>query len=63
MMQNQVRRKELPMPPRRRRRAVGPAGATPPVAEPRIEEPEKTPQPDDDERFHAERPPHHDRER
>ena len=52
------------MPPRRRRRAVGPPGAKEPVAEPRIDEPERaTPTHDDDERFRAERPPHHDRER
>jgi hypothetical protein len=33
------------------------------VAEPRVDEPEPArPVEDDDERFRAERPPHHDRE-
>jgi hypothetical protein len=51
------------MPPRPRRRAVGPPGARPPVEEPRAEEPEPSvPPEDDDERFRVERPPHHDRE-
>ncbi|MDT7550148.1 MAG: hypothetical protein QOE84_2542 [Actinomycetota bacterium] len=51
------------MPPRKHRRAVGPPGAPPPADEPRLDEPERVEQPDDDERFHAERPPHHDQER
>ncbi|MCW2572865.1 MAG: hypothetical protein JWO88_2923 [Frankiales bacterium] len=56
------------MPPRPRRRAVGPPGARPVVDEPRDEEPgadgsDQGPLPDDDERFRAERPPHHDQER
>ena len=46
-------------PPRRRRRAVGPPGARPAGDEPRADEPAA----DDDERFLADRPPHHDRER
>jgi hypothetical protein len=57
-----------PMPPRPRRRAVGPPGARPVVEEPRDEESgtdrsEQGPPADDDERFRAERPPHHDQER
>jgi hypothetical protein len=50
---------------RRHRRAVGPAGARPPQDEPRpdLAEPQATPEPDDDERFLRERPPHHDQER
>jgi hypothetical protein len=46
-----------------RRRAVGPPGAPAPAPEPRVDEPENPPPVDDDERFRAERPPHHDRER
>jgi hypothetical protein len=56
----------MPEQPRRRRRAVGPPGATPPTDEPRVErELEPADEPalrDDDERFLVERPPHHDRE-
>ena len=56
------------MPPRPRRRAVGPPGARPPQDEPRLDgsdgdEPKASAQADDDERFRAERPPHHDQER
>jgi hypothetical protein len=55
--------KGVAVPPRPRRRAVGPPGGRPPQDEPRLDEPERTePPPDDDERFRAERPPHHDRE-
>jgi hypothetical protein len=49
--------------PRRRRRAVGPPGARPSQDEPRLDDPERAAPADDDERFRAERPPHHDRER
>ena len=48
--------------PRRRRRAVGPAGARPPQDEPvpdRDERPERDPQAELD-RYLAERPPHHE---
>ena len=48
---------------RRRRRAVGPPGARPGGAEPRPEPRAEPAGPDDDERFLADRPPHHDRER
>jgi hypothetical protein len=56
------------MAPRPPRRAVGPPGARPGDDEPRVDgpredDPELTPPSDDDERFRAERPPHHDRER
>ena len=60
---------------RRHRRAVGPPGARPSGAEPRPEPrddpaarddlaaPDDPAAPDDNERFLADRPPHHDRER
>jgi hypothetical protein len=52
-----------PTPRRRHRRAVGPAGAHPPVDEPRAEpSPEAREdggERDDDERFLADVPPHH----
>ena len=50
-----------PLPPRRRRRAVGPAGARP-TQEPdlQLEEPAADlPPADDDERLRREVPPHH----
>ena len=50
------------MPPRPRRRAVGPPGARPPQDEPRADEQDRSP-PDDDERLRVERPPHYDQER
>jgi len=45
--------------PRRRRRAVGPPGARPSGEEPRAEPREERAEPDDDERFLADVPPHH----
>ena len=55
------------MPPRPRRRAVGPPGARPADDEPRVGEERAHPEDrqdgrDDDARFHADRPPHHDRD-
>jgi hypothetical protein len=49
-----------PKEPRRRRRAVGPPGAKPPVEEPRADvEEDRSPDRDDDERFLRDVPPHH----
>ena len=53
-----------PAPPRRRRRAVGPAGARPPApaeqwADLLPAEPVPAERPDDDERLRREVPPHH----
>ena len=49
--------------PRRRRRAVGPAGGVPTGGEPDLglHEAHEPPAPADDERLRADRPPHHDR--
>ncbi|HWG93573.1 MAG TPA: hypothetical protein VNU66_05030 [Mycobacteriales bacterium] len=46
--------------PRRRRRAVGPAGA-PAGEEPRLDLEAPAEAPPDRDRFERERPPHHDR--
>ena len=56
-----------PSPPRRHRRAVGPPGARPSAAEPRVGDASADPDdrrdpPDDDARLSADRPPHHDRD-
>jgi hypothetical protein len=59
------------MPPRKRRRAVGPPGARPARDEPRVDDAfgdggrdeARVHAADEDDRFRAERPPHHDQAR